>query len=296
MPRGRSISPRIGAHVSIAGYLPRAVDRALDSHCNTLQIFSRSPRMWRSAPLDPNAVAEFRETRAEHKLDPLVIHGNYLTNLASADAGVRRQSITAFRDEIERALMIGADYLVIHPGSHKGQSLDRAIRTLADSAAQAAKSIAWDGLTLLLENTAGGGQTLGRDFHELAEIRDRIEAKADLPVGFCLDTAHCFEAGFDLTSPKDLKSTLERIEQTLRLANVPVVHANDSKTPLGSRRDRHENIGHGFLGRDTFRRLLRHPRLRGKAFILETPADKHGRYRKDIRTLKNLCESPAKKQ
>ena len=293
MPRSTFQPPRIGAHVSIAGRLPRAIDRALESGCNTLQIFSRSPRMWRSAPLDQNAMAEFRELRTEHGLRPLVIHGNYLTNLAAADAAVRNKSITAFRDEMQRAHVLGADYLVIHPGSYKGQAIDSAIRTLADSVAEAARHAVWNGFTLLLENTAGGGQTLGREFGELAEMRERIQMKADLPVGFCLDTAHCYEAGFDLTTTEELKATLHRIDQTIGLANIPVLHANDSKTDLGSRRDRHENIGRGFLGRETFRRLLRHPRLRCKTFILETPADKHGTYRRDIRALNSLVRPQA---
>ena len=293
MPRSTFQPPRIGAHVSIAGRLPRAIDRALESGCNTLQIFSRSPRMWRSAPLDQNAVAEFRELRAEHGLRPLVIHGNYLTNLAAADAAVRNKSITAFRDEMQRAHLLGADYLVIHPGSYKGQAIDSAIRTLADSVAEAARHAAWNGFTLLLENTAGGGQTLGREFGELAEMRESIRMKVDLPVGFCLDTAHCYEAGFDLTTTKELKATLHRIDQTIGLANIPVLHANDSKTALGSRRDRHENIGCGFLGRETFRRLLRHPHLRGKTFILETPADEHGTYRRDVRELNSLVRPQA---
>ena len=286
-------TPRIGAHVSIGGRLTKAVVRALESGCNTLQIFSRSPRMWRSAPLDLNAVAEFRELRAEHGLRPLVIHGNYLTNLAAADSAVRSKSITAFRDEMQRARLLGADYLVIHPGSYKGQAIDSAIRTLADSVAEAAGNAAGSGFTLLLENTAGGGQTLGREFGELAEMRDRIRMHVDLPVGFCLDTAHCYEAGFDLTTTGELEATLHRIDQSIGLANIPVLHANDSKTALGSRRDRHENIGRGFLGRETFRRLLRHPGLQGKTFILETPADEHGTYRRDVRELYSLVRSQA---
>ena len=271
-------TPRIGAHVSIGGRLTKAVVRALESGCNTLQIFSRSPRMWRSAPLDLNAVAEFRELRAEHGLRPLVIHGNYLTNLAAADSAVRSKSITAFRDEMQRARLLDADYLVIHPGSYKGQAIDSAIRTLADSVAEAAGNAAWNGFTLLLENTAGGGQTLGREVGELAEMRDRI---------------HCYEAGFDLTTTRDLEATLHRIDQSIGLANIPVLHANDSKTALGSRRDRHENIGRGFLGRETFRRLLRHPGLQGKTFILETPADEHGTYRRDVRELYSLVRPQA---
>jgi deoxyribonuclease-4 len=283
---------RFGAHTSIAGSLVGAAEEALALGCNTFQIFSRSPRMWRSPPLAPEAVAQLKAFRAGHDLAPLVIHGNYLTHMAAADPVIRRFSINAFRDEVERALAIGADYLVIHPGSFKGQSLEQAIVVLADSIASAARGACWNGLSLLLENTAGGGQTIGRDFPELAAIRERIESKCAIPVGFCVDTAHCFAAGFDVSTTPGLEETLGRIDHFLGLKNVPVVHANDSRTPLGSRVDRHENIGEGGIGREGFRRILRHPKLRGKAFILETPVGKDGTHARNVRALKALLRRP----
>ena len=279
---------RIGAHTSIAGGLINAANEALALGCNTLQIFSRSPRMWRSAPLDPKGIAQLKDARAEHDLSPLVIHGNYLTNMAAADSTVRTKSIEAFRDEVRRALMIGADYLVIHPGSHRGQTLDKAMNVLASSIARAVKGLHWNGLQLLLENTAGGGQTMGRDFTELAELRERIQKKATIPVGFCIDTAHCFEAGYDLSTALGLKKTTELIEQTIGLDSVKVIHANDSRTPLGSHADRHEHIGEGEIGSDAFRRILNHPKWRAKPFILETPAGEDGTHHKNVTALKSL--------
>ena len=283
---------RIGAHTSIAGSLAGAAEEALALGCNTFQIFSRSPRMWRSPPLDLEAVAQLKAFRAQHDLTPLVIHGNYLTNMAAADPVIRRFSIKAFRDEVERALAIGADYLVIHPGSFKGQTLEQAIVVLADSIAAAARGLRWDGLRLLLENTAGGGQTIGRDFPELAEIRERIENKCAIPTGFCIDTAHCFAAGFDVSTVAGLAETLSRIDEFLGLKNVPVIHANDSRTPLGSRVDRHEHIGEGGIGREGFRRILHHPKLRGKAFILETPVGEDGTHARNVKALKELLRRP----
>jgi deoxyribonuclease-4 len=280
---------RIGAHESIAGSLDRAVERALASGCNALQIFSRSPRMWKAASLKPDEVERFRIARAENAVWPVVIHGNYLMNMASADPTIRERSTEAFRGEIERALAIGADYLVIHPGSYRGQTLKKATSTLAASIARAVRGIHWDGLQLLLENTAGGGMSIGRDFDELAELRARIERKAAVPVGFCIDTAHCYEAGFDVSTADGLRQTLRTIDRTIGLARVPVLHCNDSKTALGSRHDRHANIGKGKLGREAIRRFLHHPQLRDKAFILETPGDADGLHKTDVRTMKALA-------
>jgi deoxyribonuclease-4 len=279
---------RIGAHESIAGSLERAVERALASGCNAVQIFSRSPRMWKAANLKADEVERFRTARAENDVWPVVIHGNYLMNMASADAVIRGRSTEAFRGELEAALAIGADYLVIHPGSYKGQTLRKAMGTLATSIGRAATGIDWNGLQLLLENTAGGGMSIGRDFGELAELRERIESKAPVPVGFCIDTAHCYEAGFDVSTADGLRQTLRTIDRTIGLANVPVLHCNDSKTALGSNHDRHANIGKGYLGREAIRRFLHHPKLREKAFILETPADADGLHKTDVRTMKAL--------
>jgi apurinic endonuclease APN1 len=179
--------------------------------------------------------------------------------------------------------------LVIHPGSYRGQTLNRALRVLSGSVAGAVRGVRWNGLELLLENTAGGGMSIGRDFDELAELRSAIERKAAISIRFCIDTAHCYQAGFDLSTAEGLETTLQRIERSIGLDGVCVLHANDSKTALGSRHDRHANIGLGRLGREAFRRMLRDPRLRGKPFILETPAGEDGTHRRDVATLKALA-------
>jgi deoxyribonuclease-4 len=278
---------RIGAHESIAGSLDLAVTRALASGCNAVQIFSRSPRMWKPANLKPAELERFRGARADHDVWPVVIHGNYLMNMASVDPLIRERSTKAFRGEIEAALAIGADYLVIHPGSYRGQTLKQGMRTLVGSIARAAKGIHWNGLQLLLENTAGGGMSIGRSFEELAELRFRIE-HGGAPVGFCIDTAHCYEAGFDVATAEGLEQTLRLIDRTVGLDRVPVLHCNDSKTALGSHHDRHANIGKGLLGRHAIGRFVHHPQLRGKAFILETPADSDGLHRSDMRVMRAL--------
>src|SRR5712692_2668578 len=184
---------RIGIHTSIASSLARSVERAAALGCDAFQIFSGSPRMWRGADLDPAEGRLFRRAREKHRLRPLAIHDNYLINLPAADAVVRARSIEAFRGELTRALQLGAEYLVLHPGSYCGQSMEQAMRTFAESLAAAAKGLRFNGLQLLLENTAGGGCTLGREPSELLELRRLAHQRIDIPMGFCVDTAHCFQ-------------------------------------------------------------------------------------------------------
>ncbi len=262
--------------------------RAAELGANTFQIFSSSPRMWRARAPSSDEIRNMRETRERHDLAPLVIHDNYLINLAAADPKIRAQSIAAFRGEIERALALGAEYLVAHPGSYKAQSLERGIHTLVESLVKAAKGLRGP-LALLLENTAGSGSTIGSRFEELAELRRLASDRVGFEIGFCLDTAHCLASGYDVAARAGLKETVREADRILGLANVHVIHANDSKTPLGSRVDRHEHIGEGYIGIPGFRRILNHPRLRSKAFILETPIDRDGDDRRNLETLKNLC-------
>jgi deoxyribonuclease-4 len=280
---------RIGIHTSIAGALENAALRAAELGANTFQIFSTSPRSWNFSGIDQEAARQLRRTREKLDLDPLVVHDNYLINLAASDETIRRKSIAAFRAEIDRARAIGADYLVMHPGSSKGQSIEQAMDTFVASLAAAAKGVKLDGLTILLENTAGAGATIGRTFEELRELHDRLMREADIKVGYCLDTAHCLASGYDVASEKGLAQTVRALSRVLGLRQAPVIHANDSKTPLDSHVDRHEHIGRGYIGKEGFRRILHHPKLRGKAFILETPIDKPGDDRRDLNALRRLA-------
>jgi deoxyribonuclease-4 len=280
---------RVGAHTSTAGGVDRAAAEALELGCNCFQIFTRSPRMWAAPPLDREAVARLRAARLEHDLRPLVVHGGYLLNLASADPANRAKSVAAFRDEVERALAVGAEYLVFHPGSSKGyESAEPAIAALAAAFAEAVEGVDWDGLEILLENTAGGGSTLGREPAELSRIREAIVAASGVPVGYCLDTAHLHASGFDMATAKGLAATLAAFDAALGLERVRAIHANDSKTALGSRVDRHEHIGQGTIGEEAFRRILRHPKLKEKPFVLETPLGDDGTHRRNVEELKRL--------
>jgi deoxyribonuclease-4 len=280
---------RIGIHTSIAGALERSAQKAAELGANTFQIFSSSPRQWKGSTLSEPAIRLLQRARERYDLTPLVIHDNYLINLASAHEGVRAQSVRAFRGELERAIAIGAEFLVAHPGNYKGQTVEQGILHFLEGVAAAASGLKFGKLTLLIENTAGAGAQLGSRLEELHVMRDYATKMTDLPVGFCLDTCHLLTAGYDIASAAGLRETMSEAGRLLGLENVHVVHANDSKAPLGSHVDRHENIGEGYIGLDGFRRILAHPGLRNKAFILETPVEQEGDDRKNLDTLKRLC-------
>lgn len=226
--------------------------------------------------------------REENDLWPLVIHDSYLINLGSDDPVIRPKSIAAFRGEIERALVIGAEHLVFHPGSAKDSSREETISRVAQGMCEAARGLKGT-LRLLIENTAGQGSVLGSTLEELAEIRNQAQPGLDFEIGYCLDTCHSFAAGYDLVSEAGLELFLEGADAILGLEHVPVIHANDSKGSLGSHLDRHANIGAGLIGEAAFGRILNHPRLENQAFILETPVDEPGDDRRNLDKLKELC-------
>ncbi len=284
-------------------------------------MFSANPRGWRTVELSAAACEAFREARSRFTLAPVAIHANYLINLASSDAVIGALSVAAFRSEIERAVALGADYLVVHPGCAKDSERKLACRTVVDSVARALTDFKPAGLTrcsggvltaertgaldaavvtpslqrvlnggplmLLLENTAGQGTSLGADLDELAEILAGVSRL--MPSGVCLDTAHLFAAGYPVHTARGLGVTIRRIEASVGLANVRLIHANDSKTPLGSHVDRHQHIGRGHIGHDGFKRIVRHPKLRRIPFICETPIDKPGDDRRNVRVIRSLA-------
>jgi len=243
--------------------------------------------MWRAGPVSTVSAAALRRLREANDLYPLVIHDSYLINLGSSDPVIRPKSIAAFRGEIERALAIGAEHLVFHPGSGKNHSRDASISLVAAGMSEAAHGLSGS-LTLLIENTAGQGAVLGSTLEELAEIRSQAQAGLDFEVGFCLDTCHSFAAGSDVASEAGLEIFVQGAEAILGLERVAVIHANDSKGSLGSHLDRHEHIGEGLIGAAGFERILNHPKLTNKAFILETPVD-DGDPSRDVNKLKELC-------
>ncbi len=237
----------------------------------------------------PAGINLLMRARERHDLSPLVIHDNYLINLASAHEAVRKQSIEAFRGELERAIAIGAEYVVAHPGNYKGQSVEQGLLNFIQGVVAAANGLQCGNLMLLVENTVGAGAQLGSRFEELHVIREYASQMTDLPIGFCLDTCHLLASGYDVATPEGLKETVAEAKRVLGLENVPVIHANDSKGALRSHIDRHANIGEGYIGLEGFRRILSHPGLRSKAFILETPVEQDGDDRRNLDTLQSLC-------
>ena len=244
--------------------------------------------MWRAGVPDPVDVKRFRDARARFDLAPLAIHVNYLVNLATLDPVIRERSIASFRGELDRAAIIGAEYLVLHPGNFKGQSLEQGIVAFVLGLAEAAHSFRAPGLTVLLENTVGSGNQIGRKFEELRMIRDLAARETDLPLAYCLDTCHLLASGYDVAQPAGLKQTIRAANQVLGLDLVKLIHANDSKGALNSHLDRHANIGEGQIGEDGFRRILTTPALRTKPFILETPVDEEGDDQRNVDALKRL--------
>ena len=287
IPAWKNGGTRIGIHTSIAGDLSGALEIAHGLGANALQIFSSSPRMWVRGPsrISEADATRFRDRRKVLGLGPLVIHDNYLINLASPNPVLRTRSVQAFHQEIVRALALGADFLVAHPGCCRESAADVAVSAIAQGLKQAARGLKLDGLQILLENTAGQGTSMGSRFEELRAV---LDASPDLPLGVCIDTAHTFAAGWDIRTAEGLEKTLQAIDRTIGIERVRVVHVNDSKTHLGSRVDRHEHIGKGKIGLEAFGRIVNHPSLAGRAFILETPIDKLGDDRRNVAALWKL--------
>ncbi|HZZ39960.1 MAG TPA: deoxyribonuclease IV [Acidobacteriaceae bacterium] len=281
---------RIGIHLSTSGGVFRAAERAHLIGANTFQIFSSSPRMWRAQTLEASHCEQMRRLRREYDCFPLVIHTSYLVNLCSQTALFREKSVAAFRGEVERALALGAEYLVLHPGSWKGLTREEGLRLAAEGIARAVDGLALDGcdFRVLIENTAGSEFSLGGSFEQVAELVERLRSVA--PVGACLDTCHCHVAGYDIVTASGYEETVGRIRETMGLETVRVWHMNDAKAARGSRLDRHQHIGQGTMGLEPFRRLLNDPRFGHCAFIAETPVDEEGDEARNVGMLRGLAQ------
>lgn len=259
---------RIGFHAPITGGLHNALLTSQELGCDTVQIFSRNPRGWQAKPLAPEDVRQFRAVRRRTGISPVAIHANYLINLAAADPEMRAKSIASFREEVERGIMLRANFLVFHPGSARGACEADGIATCAQSLKIACAGLALGSFRILLENTAGQGECIGHRFEHLGAI---IKACPELRLGICLDTAHAFTAGYDFREEDGLRAMIQSIERTVGTRKVRVIHFNDSRAEYNSRVDRHWHIGQGHIGREALQRLAQHPKLAHAAFVLETP-------------------------
>jgi deoxyribonuclease-4 len=286
----RLTARRVGIHTSSGGGVQNAAERAWRLGCNTFQMFSSSPRQWAPYELSLPQCAEMSRLREKYDLKPLVIHTNYLVNLASTTPLFLKKSIEAFRGEVERALTLCAEYLVLHPGSFRG--VDREAGLMQTAAAIAAATQGLDlvngNLTILIENAAGAEFSLGASFEQVAEVLDHLHGL--VPVAACIDTCHTHVAGYDIVSEAGMQKTLQQLEEALGLKNVQVWHCNDAKAACGSKLDRHQHIGRGTIGLEPFRRLLNDPRLAHAAFIAETPIDEPGDDKRNVEALKKLVK------
>lgn len=281
---------RIGAHMSIAGGVSKAIDRAFVHGCEALQIFTKNANQWRATPLDRSEVRRFRRRLDETGIAPVVSHASYLINLATTIAVLRERSIAAFIDELDRAEALGLLGVVIHPGTCTAGTERRALWLIADAIRTAIKPRPRRKAMVLLEHTAGQGRTLGYRFEQVAAIIEH--AGGSERIGVCLDTCHLVAAGYDIVSATGYSETFKAFDQVVGIDRLKLFHANDSKKPCGSRVDRHEHIGQGCLGFEPFRRLLHDRRFAGLPILIETEksrrSEKTGAIVPDPLDLRNL--------
>ncbi|WP_158943891.1 deoxyribonuclease IV [Granulicella sp. S190] len=285
----KTATKRIGVHVGTAGGTWTAVERAVAAGANTFQIFSSSPRQWKAAAVKPEDAKKMTELRAKHDVGPVSVHASYLINLCSQTESVRVNGVAAFRGEVERALALGAEYLVLHPGSWKGLTREEGLRLAAESIEKAIDGVPWQGknFKILIENTAGAEFSLGGKLEQVAELVETLKPCA--PVGVCLDTCHVHVAGYDIVSPDGYVETMKLVGDTVGFDAVKVWHCNDAKAAMGSKLDRHEHIGEGTIGAEVFRRLLHDERFAHAAFIAETPVDAPGDEARNVGVLRTLA-------
>jgi len=277
------MSMLFGAHVSAAGGISKAIDRVEEIGGNAVQVFTQSPRMWRPTQHAPEEIARFRTRRRQARVKAVSCHALYLVNLASRDRTVRENSLVALRATMETADAIGSEAVVFHVGSHLGLGFDDAV-ALVEPALRELLDLTTDRLWLCMENAAGTGGTIGRSIEELAALADAVDRHPRL--GLCLDSCHWWASGVDVTNPSALEEALEDLDERVGLGRVRVLHANDSQTPLGSNRDRHELVGRGLIG-DGLATFLGHPAFKGLPAITETWEDK-GEATRDLDRMRDL--------
>lgn len=272
----------LGVHVSTEGKVYESLERAHRLGCNTMQIFSRNPQQWRADFLDAGDIEEFKKRQEKFKISPIFVHIPYLINLASPNPRLYEASIEAYVEDILEASILKIDYIVTHMGSHKETSEESGIKRLTEALNIILERTGQVKVGILLENTSGSGSWLGYKFSHQKKVMSGIKHKER--VGFCFDTVHAYCAGYDIATEKGLKATLDEIDQEVGLSRLKLIHLNDAKDDLDSRRDRHEHIGKGKIGKAAMGRIINHPKLRNLPFILETPKDT------DAEDLMNLAQ------
>ena len=293
------MNSRVGFHVSISGGISNSIDNALKIGCNAFQIFSRNPRGWAAKALQDEDAKNFRKKLNESKIEreSVFVHMPYLPNLSSSDSKLFKRSVDTLIEELIRCNILGIPYIVLHVGNHGGIGKDNGVNQLVKACnfaveshhkflSGAKKQKGKEPITLLLENSAGGKNSIASKFDEMGFILDKIKS-SNRGIGVCLDTCHAFAAGYDLRTENNINDTLDQFNSQVGFKNLKVVHLNDSKDSLNSNRDRHEHIGLGNIGKDGFTALLNHKEIRKVPMIMETPVDKK---RDDCDNLKVVLE------
>ena len=278
----------LGAHVPTAGGLANAPDRGKSIGAEAIQIFTRNQVQWKAKPLGADEAHAFKHAFAQSGLRRVVAHGSYLVNLASPEAEARTRSREAFVTEVERCHALGIEHLIFHPGAHMGAGDERGLATLAASLDHILERTQGCAVMPLLEVTAGQGSSLGHRFEHIAEVLERVRRPERL--GVCLDTCHLFAAGYDIATPRGYDETWRAFERIVGSRMLKAIHLNDAKMGLGSHLDRHAPVGKGYLGRETFRRIVGDERVAGIPLILETPGGLDG-WRRELRLLRRLVRS-----
>ncbi len=275
---------RLGVHVSIAGGMEKAFLRARKLGCTAMQIFSRSPRGWKAGPLSEKTIVSFRREVEKRDIDPIIIHTPYLLNLASEEEDLHRRSIAVLKDDIERAQALGVSFVVTHLGSAKSAGKEAGLGQVVKALRQVLRREF--SISLLLENSAGGGNSVGSAWEEFREIIERVES--DERLGICFDSCHGFAAGHDFRSPGQTRALAQRIRETIGWKRMGLLHLNDCDSRCGGHWDRHQHIGKGVIGHEGFRSLLGHPLFRRLPMILETPKEYPGDDRRNMTRLRRL--------
>jgi deoxyribonuclease-4 len=281
-------SPLVGAHLSITGGIPRSVDKASELGCVAFQIFTKNSNQWQGREIPAEEVQEFRSKVDEGGFSHVIAHDSYLINVASPDETLRKRSEEALADEVERSNLLGLDYLVMHPGAHRGDGVEVGLERVAGSLQWILERFPEGGVKILLETTAGQGSSLGSRFEELRWLVDRLEAGDR--IGVCLDTCHVFTAGYDIRDQESYKKTMNEFDDVVGLDRLKLIHLNDTLKEFNSRVDRHHHIGEGNIGLDGFRQLMTDKRLRDLPMIIETPkGDDDKMDRKNLAILRKLA-------
>ena len=276
----------LGAHVSASGKIYESIDRAKELGCNTMQIFSRNPQRWRERLLEPEDIEEFKRRREKAKIKPVFVHIPYLINLASPNPRLYKGSIEAYIEDIKEAVSLKIDYIVTHMGSHKETSEEAGLKRLTQALNTIIEKTRDSDVGILLENTAGSGSWLGYKFIHQKKVLEGLKEKER--VGLCFDTAHAYLAGYDISTKEGLEATLDEIEELVGINLIKLIHLNDACGKLGTKHDRHDNIGKGDIGLEGMRRIINHQKLKNLPFILETPKKNENDDVMNLKTVRRL--------